>query len=92
MSSSAAAISSLTIVPTVIERLGAQTVAYAALDVTTARISAPRCRAASPSARRCRCSTGIRIADCHLFDEDGIAFERRVELTDIDMELLDTFV
>jgi multiple sugar transport system ATP-binding protein len=31
---------------------------------------------------------GINAADCHLFDEAGIAFERRVELTDIDMNLL----
>jgi multiple sugar transport system ATP-binding protein len=33
--------------------------------------------------------TGIQVADCHLFDEAGIALERRVELTDIDMGVLD---
>jgi multiple sugar transport system ATP-binding protein len=33
--------------------------------------------------------TGIRGADCHLFDEKGIAFARRVEMTDIDLALFD---
>ena len=34
-------------------------------------------------------TTGIRAADCHLFDENGTAFERRVEMTDIDLALFD---
>jgi multiple sugar transport system ATP-binding protein len=78
----------MTIVPTVIERLGAQTVAYAALDgegenfCATLPGSVP-IRADAPL------SAGLIAADCHLFDDAGIAFERHVELTDIDMNLLD---
>jgi multiple sugar transport system ATP-binding protein len=78
----------MTIVPTVIERLGAQTVAYAALDgegenfCATLPGSVP-IRADAPL------SAGLNAADCHLFDDAGIAFERHVELTDIDMNLLD---
>jgi len=77
----------LTIVPTVVERLGAQTVAYA----TTDGIDENFC-ATLPGSAAVRMDTsvkaGIRIGDCHLFDENGQAFERRVELTEIDMELL----
>ncbi|WFU02073.1 sn-glycerol-3-phosphate ABC transporter ATP-binding protein UgpC [Rhizobium sp. CB3171] len=81
---------SLTVMPTVIERLGAQTVAYAALE----RYSGENFCATLPGSVAIRTDvplvTGIRVADCHLFDESGLAFERKVELTDIDMELLGT--
>ncbi|MDL2400122.1 ABC transporter ATP-binding protein [Rhizobium mayense] len=81
---------SLTVMPTVIERLGAQTVAYAALE----RYSGENFCATLPGSVAIRTDvplvTGFRIADCHLFDENGMAFERKVELTDIDMEWLST--
>ncbi len=78
---------SLTVTPSVIERLGANTVAYAALGSETENFCAMLpgsvgIHADAPVA------VGINAADCHLFDAEGIAFERRVELTDIDMNLL----
>ncbi|MBB4277946.1 ABC transporter ATP-binding protein [Rhizobium mongolense] len=79
---------SLTVTPTVIERLGAHTVAYAALNGEGENFCAMLpgsvgIRADAPVV------TGINATDCHLFDEAGIAFERRVELTEIDMTVLD---
>ncbi|APO68937.1 sugar ABC transporter ATP-binding protein [Rhizobium gallicum] len=79
---------SLTVTPTVIERLGAHTVAYAALNGEGENFCAMLpgsvgIRADTPVV------TGINATDCHLFDEAGIAFERRVELTEIDMTVLD---
>jgi len=76
-----------TVTPTVIERLGANTVAYASLDGGAENFCAMLpgsvgIRADAPVA------TGINAADCHLFDETGIAFERRVELTEIDMNVI----
>jgi multiple sugar transport system ATP-binding protein len=78
---------SLTITPTVIERLGANTVAYASLDGEGENFCAMLpgsigIRADVPVAN------GINAADCHLFDEDGVAFERRVELTEIDLNII----
>lgn len=74
-------------VPTVVEHLGAQTVAYAAVEGVDENFCATL-----PGSAAIRLEaplkTGLHIADCHLFDENGQAFERRVELTDIDMELL----
>jgi multiple sugar transport system ATP-binding protein len=76
-----------TVTPTVIERLGANTVAYASLNGESENFCAMLpgsvgIRADAPVA------TGINAADCHLFDEAGIAFERRVELTEIDMNVI----
>jgi len=79
---------SLTVMPTVIERLGAQTVAYAALDANEAENFCAMLSGSIAIRAEVPLKAGIRVADCHLFDEDGMAFERRVELTDIDMELL----
>ncbi|CAN7529497.1 sn-glycerol-3-phosphate ABC transporter ATP-binding protein UgpC [Rhizobium rhizogenes] len=78
----------LTIMPTVIERLGAQTVAYAALEKDEAENFCAMLSGSIAIRAEVPLKTGIRAADCHLFDEDGMAFERRVELTDIDVELL----
>ncbi|MBY2919214.1 ABC transporter ATP-binding protein [Rhizobium leguminosarum] len=76
-----------TVTPTVIERLGANTVVYASLNGESENFCAMLpgsvgIRADAPVA------TGINAADCHLFDEAGIAFERRVELTEIDMNVI----
>ncbi|MBB4171836.1 sn-glycerol-3-phosphate ABC transporter ATP-binding protein UgpC [Rhizobium sp. BK068] len=77
----------LTVTPTVIERLGAQTVAYASLDGEGENFCAmlPGSAAVRPDQPL---GAGINLADCHLFDEAGISFERHVELTDIDMNLI----
>ncbi|MGO4566032.1 ABC transporter ATP-binding protein [Rhizobium sp. 2YAF20] len=77
----------MTIVPTVIERLGAQTVAYAALDGEGENFCATL-PGSVPIRADVPLSAGLNAADCHLFDDAGIAFERHVELTDIDMNLL----
>ncbi|CAN7723815.1 ABC transporter ATP-binding protein [Rhizobium leguminosarum] len=76
-----------TVTPTVIERLGANTVAYASLNGEAENFCAMLpgsvgIRADVPVA------TGINAADCHLFDEAGIAFERHVALTEIDMNVI----
>ena len=78
---------SLTVVPSVIERLGAQTVAYASLDGEGENFCAtlPGSIGVRPEQPL---AAGINVADCHLFDGAGIAFERHVALTDIDMNLL----
>ncbi|MDO1585261.1 ABC transporter ATP-binding protein [Rhizobium oryzicola] len=63
--------------PAVIERLGVNTVAYANLPD-----GEPYCALLSGSAPvrvEQRIATGIRAADCHLFDAEGIAFERRMD-------------
>ena len=77
---------SFPVTPSVIERLGAQTVAYAPLDGEGENFCAmlPGNVAVRPEETL---QAGINAADCHLFDGQGIAFERRVSLTDIDMNL-----
>lgn len=77
----------LEVTPTVIERLGAHTVAYAAIGGEGENFCAmlPGTAAIQPEQT---VQAGIRTPDCHLFDEAGIALERRVELTDIDMGVL----
>ncbi|MBB2792876.1 UNVERIFIED_ORG: multiple sugar transport system ATP-binding protein [Rhizobium pisi] len=76
-----------TVTPTVIERLGANTVAYASLNGEAENFCAmlPGSVGIRPDAP---VATGINAADCHLFDEVGLAFERRVELTEIDMNVI----
>ncbi|PZM14720.1 ABC transporter ATP-binding protein [Rhizobium tubonense] len=76
------------VVPTVIERLGAQTVAHAALDGEGENFCATL-PGSVPIRADVPLSIGFKAADCHLFDESGIAFERSVALTDIDMNVLD---
>ncbi len=76
-----------TVTPAVIERLGANTVAYASLNGEAENFCAmlPGSVGIRPDAP---VTTGINAADCHLFDEAGVAFERRVELTEIDMNVI----
>jgi multiple sugar transport system ATP-binding protein len=73
----------VTVTPSVIERLGINTVAYASLPT-----GEPYCALLSGSAPihvDTPVTTGIRIADCHLFDADGQAFERRIDWRTVDM-------
>ncbi len=78
---------SMSVVPTVIERLGAQTVAYASLDGQGENFCAMLPGSAAIRVDE-KVPVGIAAADCHLFDASGMALERRVELTDVDMALL----
>jgi multiple sugar transport system ATP-binding protein len=69
----------LRMTPSVIERLGVNTIAYASLpsgDHFCALLPG-----SAPVALDTPVVTGIKAADCHLFDEDGNALERQVELT-----------
>ncbi|KAB0679996.1 ABC transporter ATP-binding protein [Aureimonas leprariae] len=78
----------LSMMPTVIERLGAHTVAYAALGGAEAEnfcAILPGTAAVRPGEA---IEAGIRAGDCHLFDEKGMAFERRVDLTDVDLAIM----
>ena len=78
---------SMNLTPSVIERLGAQTVAYASLDGESENFCA-MLPGSAPIRTDETVPIGIGAADCHLFDASGIALERRVELTDIDVGLL----
>ncbi|MFP5078408.1 ABC transporter ATP-binding protein [Rhizobium sp. YIM 134829] len=77
----------LTLVPTVIERLGAQTVAYASIEGKGEDFCA-MLPGVSPVRIEQSLPIGIHAADCHLFTASGAALERRVALTEIDMNLL----
>ncbi|MCY1667010.1 ABC transporter ATP-binding protein [Rhizobium sp. SL86] len=72
----------VTVTPSVIERLGVNTVAYAALP------SGENYCALLPGSAPVRVGapmqTGIRATDCHLFDGKGQAFERRVDWQTLD--------
>ena len=78
---------SMNLTPSVIERLGAQTVAYASLDGESENFCA-MLPGSAPIRTDETVPIGICADDCHLFDASGIALERRVALTDIDVGLL----
>ncbi len=73
----------LTVLPSVIERLGINTIAYAALPSGEAYCAL--LPGSAPAEVDKPLVTGVKAADCHLFDADGIAFERRVDITKLDM-------
>jgi multiple sugar transport system ATP-binding protein len=67
----------VTVTPSVIERLGVNTVAYAALP--TGENYCALLPGSAPVRVNTPMSTGIRAGDCHLFDGKGQALERRVD-------------
>ncbi|MGV8936661.1 MAG: ABC transporter ATP-binding protein [Allorhizobium sp.] len=67
----------VTVVPTAIEQLGINTVAYAALS--TGEAYCALLPGSAPVKVEEAIVTGIRAADCHLFDATGVALERRVD-------------
>jgi len=73
--------------PSVIEQLGMHTVAYGDFDASGDSFCAlfPGESAVRPEQA---VTTGFSAADCHLFDQDGMALERRVDLSDIDISLM----
>ncbi|WP_176086733.1 sn-glycerol-3-phosphate ABC transporter ATP-binding protein UgpC [Martelella sp. HB161492] len=75
---------SVTIAPNVIERLGINTIAYAALDDETTFCSLSA--GSAPVKVDEEITIGINAGDCHLFDPAGYALERKVELTAFDFE------
>ncbi|MBE9637352.1 ABC transporter ATP-binding protein [Salipiger mangrovisoli] len=68
---------SIDVVPTVVERLGVNTVAYAELEgVGTVSALLPGASAVAPETPA---TLSFVAADCHLFDADGTALPRRVD-------------
>ena len=68
---------SIKVTPTVIERLGASTIAYANLPN-----GEPYCAVfpgSAPIQAEMPMATAIKAGDCHLFDADGQAFERHID-------------
>ena len=74
--------------PTVIERLGIHTVSYANVEDSDA-VFCSLLDGAAPARVGQPMRMTIAGADCHLFDADGMALERRVALSDIDPTLLE---
>ncbi|QLF71459.1 sn-glycerol-3-phosphate ABC transporter ATP-binding protein UgpC (plasmid) [Peteryoungia desertarenae] len=73
----------ITVKPGVVERLGVNTIAYASLPN-----GEPYC-ALLPGSAPVRADepmvTGIMTSDCHLFDQNGEALERRIDWQNLDL-------
>ena len=67
----------ITVMPGVIERLGINTVAYATLP--TGEAYCALLPGSAPIVTDEPMTTGVMAADCHLFDESGLAFERKID-------------
>lgn len=72
----------ITVTPTVIERLGVNTVAYASLP--SGESYCALLAGSAPVRVDQPVETGIRASDCHLFDADGMALERQVDWQRLD--------
>jgi multiple sugar transport system ATP-binding protein len=73
----------IVVTPYVIERLGINTIAYASLPH-----GEPYCAllpGSAPVRAEQPMTTGIMAADCHLFDADGQALERRIDWRTLDL-------
>ena len=77
----------ITIIPSVIERLGIHTVVYATMEKSAEALSC-LLPGSAPIQNNKATAIGLNLADCHLFDENGEAFERNIELSEIDESLL----
>ncbi|MGY4748963.1 ABC transporter ATP-binding protein [Pannonibacter sp. Q-1] len=71
------------VVPGVIERLGINTIAYAALPDGEAYCAL--LPGSAPVTVAQPVTTGAMVADCHLFDPDGQALERRIDWRTLDL-------
>jgi multiple sugar transport system ATP-binding protein len=69
----------VTVAPSVIERLGVNTIAYGVAP--TGENYCALLSGSAPVVVDEPIVTGIKASDCHLFDESGIALERRVDLS-----------
>ncbi|KPF46105.1 ABC transporter ATP-binding protein [Rhizobium sp. G187] len=67
----------IVVTPSVIERLGINTIAYAALSTGDAYCAL--LPGSAPVQAEQPMTTGIMAADCHLFDANGQALERRID-------------
>ncbi|MEJ8473740.1 ABC transporter ATP-binding protein [Roseibium algae] len=76
----------MSIVPSVVERLGVNTIVYSSAaddEPFSAALAGAAVIAVDTPA-----TIGFSAADCHLFDDQGEALERRTELHEIDLEAL----
>jgi len=78
----------LDIVPSVIEQLGLHTLVYTALDGGKATSFCCLLPGNARVAEGLAMSIGIDGADCHLFDAEGHAFEREVDLTPVEAPVM----
>jgi multiple sugar transport system ATP-binding protein len=69
----------VTVAPSVIERLGVNTIAYGVAP--TGENYCALLSGSAPVVVDEPIVTGIKASDCHLFDESGVALERRVDLS-----------
>jgi len=73
----------LSVTPSVIEHLGIHTITYSTIDGEDTPLNAVLPGAIAARAGQ-SVTQGIFAADCHLFDADGRAFARQVEMTALD--------
>ncbi|MEP3202962.1 MAG: sn-glycerol-3-phosphate ABC transporter ATP-binding protein UgpC [Rhizobiaceae bacterium] len=77
------AAASIEVVPTVVEHLGIHTVTYSAVEGATTTFCS-LLPGSAPAKVGQPVSMGLNGADCHLFDDTGLAFERRHSLAELD--------
>ncbi|WP_298816397.1 sn-glycerol-3-phosphate ABC transporter ATP-binding protein UgpC [uncultured Roseibium sp.] len=78
-----AADATIEVVPNVVEHLGIHTVTYSVVDGATDTFCS-LLPGSAPARVGVSVAMGLNGADCHLFEENGAAFERRVALSDLD--------
>ncbi|CTQ53824.1 Maltose/maltodextrin import ATP-binding protein MalK [Roseibium album] len=71
------------VVPNVVEHLGIHTVTYSAVEGANSTFCSVL-PGSAPAKVGVAVSTGINGADCHLFDENGNAFDRQVTVAALD--------
>ncbi|WP_370673749.1 ABC transporter ATP-binding protein [Pleomorphomonas sp. PLEO] len=76
----------LAVTPAVIERLGINTIAYA--NLPTGESFCALLPGSAPVQAGHEFKVGIKAEDCHLFDADGWSLERKVNLAELGMPLL----
>ncbi|MES0808733.1 sn-glycerol-3-phosphate ABC transporter ATP-binding protein UgpC [Roseibium sp. SCPC15] len=71
------------IIPNVVEHLGIHTVTYSAVDGAS-NIFCALLPGSAPAKVGASISMGLNGTDCHLFDEQGIAFDRQLSVSALD--------
>ncbi|MBO6891488.1 MAG: sn-glycerol-3-phosphate ABC transporter ATP-binding protein UgpC [Roseibium sp.] len=78
-----AADASIDVVPNVVEHLGIHTVTYSSVAGASSTFCSVL-QGSAPAKVGVAVATGLNGADCHLFDENGNAFERQVSIAALD--------
>lgn len=74
---------SIDVVPNVVEHLGIHTVTYSSVAGASSTFCSVL-QGSAPAKVGVAVATGLKGADCHLFDESGNAFERQVSIAALD--------